>query len=91
MRKYNPKRFTRHNDRCNCEHTNHFKDRYDPVLRETIAQPRMKHPYLRRPAGNAWAMFIGHVCDDCAATCMEGWIVNEHVCGTGDCGRIAQR
>lgn len=87
MRKSNPKRFTRRNDRCNCEHQNHFTDRYDDVLRANKKVPRLAHRYMLPKAGDAWAAWVGHVCDECARTCMVGWIIDEHVCGTGDCHR----
>jgi hypothetical protein len=92
MRVRNPKRFERSQARfanvCACEHDYHMTDEYKGygVVQTKI---RVKHKYLRRPSGQAWALYVGHVCDDCAATCMKDWIVEEHVCGTGDCRRQA--
>jgi hypothetical protein len=77
MRKNNPARA----DPCNCEHVDHFATRY-----EHPDHKRTKHRYMKVPAGEEWGYWVGHICDDCAATCMEGWVV-EHEHGTGDCHR----
>lgn len=87
MRVRNPKRLTRYNDRCGCEHENHFNERYSPVLGKMVGKPRTKHRHMRVKADGGWALYIGHVCKDCEETCMQGWMVPEHVCGEGDCHR----
>ena len=68
---------------CGCEHVNHFKYRVgvDGVV-TTVC-----HRYLSAEAGESWALYIGHVCDDCARDCMKDWIVEDHVHGVGDCHR----
>lgn len=86
MRRNNPKRFTRMNDRCGCEHVDHENHEWTPELGR-VPKPRTKHRYMRVKADGGWAMYIGHVCKDCEETCMQGWMVPEHVCGEGDCHR----
>ena len=43
---------------CNCEHPSHFDDmpQYDPN----------QHEYLKVPASDQTAIWVGKVCDDCA-------------------------
>ena len=86
MRRNNPKRNTRP-ERCGCEHLNHFNRAYDPNIHKEVKIRRLKHRYQRVEAGDQWGMYVGHICDDCAATCMKGWLVEDHVHGEGDCTR----
>lgn len=86
MRVRNPKRLSI-DHRCQCEHIHHFTKRYDPVLRRDVKVKRIAHRYLKVPADGGWAMFVGHVCKACEESCMRTWIVDEHVCGEGDCHR----
>jgi hypothetical protein len=72
---------------CNCEHQDHFNFRVDG--KGVVDRPRGLHEYMAKPAGDQWAWYIGHVCDYCAATCMVGWIVEDHVHGEGDCRHTA--
>ena len=75
----------RKNPRCGCEHEMHFKDRYD-IGRATKRQvPRIAHRYQQGTADGGWAMYVGHVCKACEESCMREWMVEEHVCGEGDC------
>jgi hypothetical protein len=83
MRKNNPAR----TNPCNCEHMDHFTETFAGV--SIIGRPhkRTKHRYMRVEASNVWAWAVGHVCQDCADTCMKDYVVKDHVCGTGDCHR----
>lgn len=68
----------RKNPRCGCEHEMHW-----PVL----GRPRVAHRYQQGTADAGWAMYVGHVCKACEESCMRDWMVDEHVCGEGDCRR----
>jgi hypothetical protein len=46
---------------CMCEHTNHFTDSFGP---------QTKHDYQSVSAGHVSHPYIGHICDDCANTCL---------------------
>lgn len=79
----------RKNPRCACEHIDHAMKWYGEVDGRVIEHriPRIKHRYGQGTADGGWALYVGHVCRDCAETCMKDWIVGEHVCGEGDCRR----
>lgn len=79
MRKSNPAR----TNPCNCEHINHFTERTRTVNGRVVT--RTKHRHMMVEADGPWAMYVGHVCKDCADTCMKDYILDDHVCGTGDC------
>ena len=79
MRRNNPKRATRMDNRCGCEHINHMS------RKQGNATGRVGHRYLQVEAGEQWAWYVGHVCDECARTCMKDWLVKDHVHGEGDC------
>lgn len=69
----------RKNPRCGCEHLNHFGHK------QGNAAGRVGHRYAQGTADGGWATYVGHVCKACERTCMQGWMVEEHVCGEGDC------
>ena len=73
----------RKNPRCGCEHEMHFKERWSGGV--TRRAPRIAHRYQQGTADGGWAMYVGHVCKACEESCMRGWMVDEHVCGEGDC------
>ena len=79
----------RNNPRCACEHINHFTD--DDVWingkHERRKKGRVGHRYQQHTADGGWALYVGHVCKACEESCMRGWMVEEHVCGEGDCHR----
>lgn len=75
----------RKNPRCGCEHEDHFKERYDGLVKREV--PRVAHRYRQGTADGGWAMYVGHVCKACERDCMKDWMVEEHVCGEGDCSR----
>jgi hypothetical protein len=52
--------------KCNCEHTNHFTDEFGP---------QNGHEYLASTAGSQRALYVGPICDSCAATCMVDYLV----------------
>lgn len=51
---------------CNCEHTSHFNDQYGP---------QTGHDHLAVEAGKNAALYVGPVCDKCAATCMADYLI----------------
>lgn len=54
---------------CNCEHTSHFDD--TPA---GSPAPHTDHEYLKVPAGNRTARYVGRICDHCADTHMAGYL-----------------
>ena len=71
---------------CNCEHANHFDFRVNG--QGVVDRPLGVHEYMKAAAGDQWGMYVGHVCDACAAGCMKDWLVKDHVHGEGDCRRV---
>ena len=62
---------------CNCEHRDHFEpDAWDIEKGEVWV--KTKHDHMSVPAGNQWGMWVGFICDDCASTCMAGYLEPEH-------------
>ena len=55
------------------------------MLRQDVPVKRIAHRYQQGTADGGWAMYVGHVCKACAESCMKDWMVEEHVCGEGDC------
>lgn len=71
---------------CGCEHIDHDNHEWEPHLGR-VPKPRVGHRYGRAHADGGWAMWVGHVCKECAETHMKDYMVGEHVCGEGDCWR----
>jgi hypothetical protein len=68
--------------KCNCEHSRHFD--FQVGVDGVATRIDDVHEYMKVEAGEQWAMYVGHVCDDCAATCMTGWL-EPHVCSKWCC------
>ena len=81
MRVNNPAR----NNPCGCEHVDHDNHEWTPQLGR-VSKPRTAHRHMKVPAGEAWALWVGHICDACVGH-MGDYVVKEHVHGEGDCWR----
>ena len=62
---------------CNCEHISHFP--LDEVIGFTISDWSLAgtgHAYCADMPSerNASAIYVGKVCDECAATCMRDYL-----------------
>lgn len=58
--------------RCQCEHVRHFPQASEPEFADI---PRDGHAYQAVDAGEHRAMFVGEVCDTCAATCVADYLI----------------
>lgn len=68
---------------CNCEHSRHFDFQVD--VSGVTTRIDDVHTHMSVPAGTHSAEYVGPVCDDCAVTCMTGWLVLvRHLPGPND-------
>lgn len=60
---------------CNCEHRDHFEpDEWHLARGENWV--KTKHDHMSVPAGDHVGMYVGAICDDCAATCMKEYLIS---------------
>lgn len=62
---------------CECESYEHFDLQQDETVAMGLPYPqnRTSHVFHGVPAGTQTAAYVGHVCDECAATHMKDFIL----------------